>query len=78
LTDALGYDHLVRPAPLQARQKLAEIMKEPHQTFIRTIDDSLQPQAHGRSESSYRPGVAASLQDPREGVLGIMTDTGKD
>ena len=51
LTEALGlqlayarendnYDHLVRPAPLEAWQKLGEIMKGPHQTFTREIDDS--------------------------------------
>lgn len=35
-----NYDHLVRPAPLEAWQKLAEIMKGPRQTFIRAIGDS--------------------------------------
>ena len=32
-------DHLIRPAPLEAWQKLAEIMRGAHQTFVREIDD---------------------------------------
>lgn len=35
-----NYDHLVRPAPPEAWKKLAEIMKEPHKTILREIDDS--------------------------------------
>jgi hypothetical protein len=35
-----NYEHLVRLAPLEAWQKLAKIMKEPHRTFVREIDDS--------------------------------------
>ena len=35
-----NYDHLVRPAPIEAWQKLGEIMKVPHQTFVRAIDEN--------------------------------------
>jgi predicted RNase H-like HicB family nuclease len=35
-----NFEYLVRPAPNEAWQKLAEIMKGPHETFIREIDDS--------------------------------------
>jgi hypothetical protein len=45
-----NYDHLVRPAPNEAWQKLAEIMKGPHQTFTREIDDSV----GGTSDAPHR------------------------
>ena len=35
-----NYEYLVRPAPVEAWQKLAEIIKGPHKTFTREIDDS--------------------------------------
>jgi hypothetical protein len=37
-----NYEHLLRPAPLEAWHTLAAIMKGPHRTFVRSIaeDDS--------------------------------------
>ena len=38
--ETANYNHLVRPAPLEAWQKLGDIMKAPHQTFVRSIVDN--------------------------------------
>ncbi len=35
-----NYEYLFRPAPESAWQRLAEIMKGPHETLLRSIDDT--------------------------------------
>ncbi|HXG15704.1 MAG TPA: hypothetical protein VNK50_05615 [Calidithermus sp.] len=35
-----NYEYLFRPAPESAWQRLAEIMKGPHETLLRSIDDA--------------------------------------
>ena len=35
-----NFEHLFRPAPDEAWKKLGEILKGPHQTVVRKIDDS--------------------------------------
>ncbi len=35
-----NFEHLFRPAPAEAWQKLGEILAGPHKTIVRSIDDS--------------------------------------
>ena len=49
-----NFEHVFRPAPLEAWQKWGEILRGPHRTIVRPIDDS------DRQESRLEAQLAAA------------------